>query len=150
MLVAMMLLTVSDVFLRYAFRRPIFGSTEITEIMIVMLGFLGLAWCAVKGGHLKVDLLMSRFSPRLQAIFDSFTYFAGLVICIIIAWRSLLESIAVKKLDIVSFTLKFQNSIFFQKLNYFYFLFYINRMLLIQKRIEWNINILFIITKTLN
>ena len=101
-LAAMVALTAADVFLRYAFRRPILGTTELTEFGVLVLGFLGLAWCAVKGGHLKVDLVMSRFSPRLQAIVNSFTYLAGLVVCIIIAWRSFLEAMELKRLNLVS------------------------------------------------
>lgn len=101
-LAAMMLLTVADVSLRYVFNRPITGTTEMTEFMIVLVGFLGLAWCAVKGAHLKIDSVVSRFPPRLQAITDSFTYLIGLAICVIIGWRSLVEGIDLKRLNLVT------------------------------------------------
>ena len=105
-LAAMMLLTVSDVFLRYFFRRPILGTTEITESMMACLAFFAFAWCAVQNSHLKVDLVMSRFSPRVQAVVDSMTSFAGLVMVALIAWRSFVEAIAVKQLHIISSLLK--------------------------------------------
>lgn len=105
-LAAMMLLTVSDVFLRYFFRRPILGTTEITESMMACLAFFALAWCAVQKGHLKVDLVMSRFSPKVQAVFDSMTSFAGLIIVALMAWRSFLEGVAMQQMNIISSLLK--------------------------------------------
>ena len=99
---AMMLLTVSDVFLRYFFRRPIIGATEITENMMVCLAFFALAWCAARQGHLKVDLVISIFSPRVQAVFDTLTGLAGLVMVALITWRNFVEAIAIKELNIVS------------------------------------------------
>ena len=50
-LVLMMLLTVSDVFMRYVFTQPIKGSVELTEYLMAVVGFFGLAWCAIKKGH---------------------------------------------------------------------------------------------------
>jgi TRAP-type C4-dicarboxylate transport system permease small subunit len=97
-LLAMVLLTVADVVGRYFFNQPVTGTTELTELMVVVVGFLGLAWCAVKGAHLTVDLVMSRLPSRLQAIVDSFNYFAGIVLCVIIAWRNFLEGIEVQEL----------------------------------------------------
>lgn len=97
-LLAMVLLTVADVVGRYFFNRPVTGTTELTELMVVVVGFLGLAWCAVKGAHLTVDLLMSRLPPKFGAIVDIFTYSAGLVLCVIIAWRNFIEGINVERL----------------------------------------------------
>ena len=101
-LAAMTLLTVSDVFLRYAFNRPIIGTTELTELMMVCVAFLGLAWCAIKQGHLKVDLVMSRFSPGSQAVVDSITLAAGLCVCAFITWRSFQESMTVLRIGSTS------------------------------------------------
>ena len=101
-LAAMMLLTVSDVVLRYFLRKPILGATEITEGMMACLAFLALAWCAAENGHLKVDLLVSRFSTRVQALVDSLTSAVGLGVVAVLTWRSLLEGMAIQKLNIVS------------------------------------------------
>ena len=105
-LAAMMLLTVLDVFLRYFFRRPIIGATEITENMMVCLAFFALAWCAARRSHLKVDLVISIFSHRVQAVFDTLTGLAGLVMVALITWRNFIEAIAIKELNIVSSLIK--------------------------------------------
>jgi TRAP-type C4-dicarboxylate transport system permease small subunit len=88
----MMMLTVTDVFLRYFFNAPISGTTEITEFMLVIVVFPALAWCAVTGKHVKVDLLMTHFPPRVQAIVDSITLLLVFGIFVIITWQSFLES----------------------------------------------------------
>ena len=91
-LIAMMLLTVADVFMRYVLNRPILGSVEITRYLMVSLAFLGLAWCAVVKGHVRVELLISRLSPRAQAIFDSITCFFSLFIFVLITTYGFLEA----------------------------------------------------------
>ena len=105
-LAALLLLSVSDVCLRFFFRMPILGTTEITENMMVCLTFFGVGWCAVQHSHLKVDLLMSRFSSRVQAVVDGITSLAGLVMVALIAWRSFLEGMAVQQLNIISSLVK--------------------------------------------
>ncbi|MBN1849664.1 MAG: TRAP transporter small permease [Deltaproteobacteria bacterium] len=105
-LAAMMVLTVSDVFLRYFFKRPILGATEITESLMVCLAFFGLAWCAAQRSHLKVDLVMSIFSSRTQAVSDALTGLAGLVMVALITWRNFTEAIAIQELNIVSSLIK--------------------------------------------
>ena len=102
---AMMLITVSDVFLRYAFKNPIPDSQELTEYMMVCVAFLGMAWVAVKGENIKVDLVVSRLSPRIQAIFDSITYLLGLGICVFLCWRNFLEAPIVRQIGLDSLLL---------------------------------------------
>ncbi|MFC1946185.1 TRAP transporter small permease [Chloroflexota bacterium] len=94
-LVALMALTVVDVSLRYLFSKPLIGATELTEMMMASLAFMALAWTAVQHGHLKVDLLMSRLSPRVQASADSITLVAGLVTCVIISLYTFKEGLKV-------------------------------------------------------
>jgi len=93
----MMLLTVSDVFLRFAFRHPILDSPQLTEYLMVCVAAFGLAWCAANKRHVKVDLVVSHFSPRVQVIYDIITYFLGLGVCLIITWRVFLESLVLHR-----------------------------------------------------
>lgn len=92
----MMLLTVADVFMRYFFNSPITGTTEITQLMMVIVVFLSLPWGGVTGSHVKVDLFVGRFGRRTRAIFDVVTLLLSLFIFAIIAWRSLLESMQIE------------------------------------------------------
>jgi TRAP-type transport system small permease protein len=92
----MMLLTVADVFMRWVFNSPISGATELIELMMVVVVFPGLAYCALSGRHVRVDLLVSSFKPRIRSVIDFCTLVLGLFIYIIIAWQSLLEAMEVE------------------------------------------------------
>jgi len=90
----LMLLVVADVCGRYFFNNPIVGASELASFMMIIVVFPALAWAAVTGKHVKVDLLMSRFPPGVQAIVSSITLLAALGTYVIITWRSVLESMA--------------------------------------------------------
>jgi TRAP-type C4-dicarboxylate transport system permease small subunit len=91
-LVIMMLLTVADVLLRYIFRRPILGTVELTEYMMIPVVFLAVPWCAIKGGHAKIDLVVERLPPKAQAIFDIVAGLIGFFMISLICWQGFLES----------------------------------------------------------
>lgn len=91
-LIAMMMLTVADVTLRYVFNRPIPASLEFTEYLMIGVVFLALAWCALKGMHVKVDILVSRFSPRARAVFSGINSLVVLGVCVLLASQSYSES----------------------------------------------------------
>jgi len=93
---AMMGLTVADVIMRYFFNRPILGSVEMCEYLMVGAGFFGIAWCAVKRGHVQVDLVVSRFSPRIQSGFEVATLILSLTVVPMIAWQNFSQAVYVK------------------------------------------------------
>jgi TRAP-type C4-dicarboxylate transport system permease small subunit len=105
-LVVMMLITVADVSLRYVFSRPITGSVELTQYLMAVIGFFGLAWCAVKAGHAKVDLLVTRFPPRSQAIIDGVIYLMGLTVTLFVAWQGIEASNYARGIGEYSFMLE--------------------------------------------
>jgi len=86
MMLAMMLLTVSDVSLRYFFNSPINGSYEVTELLMILVFAPALAWTAVKGANVKVDLIVNHFPGRTQGIFDSVTCTFCLIVTAVITW----------------------------------------------------------------
>ena len=79
-LIAMMLLTTTDVFFRYFFDNPILGSIEMVELLMVSVAGLSLAWCTLKSGHIRVDILISMFSKKTNRILDivNFVFTAGI------------------------------------------------------------------------
>jgi tripartite ATP-independent transporter DctM subunit len=91
-LAVMVLLITVDVVLRYFFNRPIKGSYELIEFMLVFIVFTGLAYTQTKTGHITIDLLTSRLSKRLQAVINSATHFLCLGAFILVTWRSIVKS----------------------------------------------------------
>ena len=76
---AMMFLTATDVILRYVFNR----------MMAILIPF-GLAYCAVQGGHVAVDLVVSRFSKKTQSILGSITTLLCLGLFMLITWQNVI------------------------------------------------------------
>jgi tripartite ATP-independent transporter DctM subunit len=91
-LAVMVLLITVDVVLRYFFNRPIKGSYELIEFMLVFIVFTGLAYTQTKTGHITIDLLTSRLSLNVQAVINSATHFLCLGTFILLTWRSIVKA----------------------------------------------------------
>jgi TRAP-type C4-dicarboxylate transport system permease small subunit len=92
-----MMITVIDVFLRFFFNSPLTGTTEISQLMMIIIVFPALGWAAVDRAHIKVDLLLRMFPSRTRATLNSITLLISLGIYIIITWQSFLESTVVNR-----------------------------------------------------
>lgn len=90
-LVVMMLLITMDVFLRYSFTRPIKGTFELVEFMMIIVVCFGMAYTGVKKGHVAVEVVVSRFSPRVQALIDSFNWLVSLGLFLLISWKAVTQ-----------------------------------------------------------
>ena len=84
----LMFLTVVDVSLRYFFNRPLRGTFELTELMMVAIVVLGLGYTAATKGHISVDIIVDRFKGRSRLIVDIINLILGIVIFSLIAWQS--------------------------------------------------------------
>jgi TRAP-type C4-dicarboxylate transport system permease small subunit len=111
-LVLMMLLTVTDVFLRYFFNSPILGSTEITEYMMVCLA-LGVPYCALTDKAVRMDLLAQKLPKRFQAFADGFTDLVGLVAMAALSWQLFKETANAHEIGYSSSILNIPSSPFF-------------------------------------
>jgi TRAP-type C4-dicarboxylate transport system permease small subunit len=87
-LMLLMLLITSDVLLRAALNRPIRGTNELAEFMMIIVVYFAVAYAQRMKVHVSIDLLYSRFPKRVQAIVDSFIYLLSLGICSLIVWQA--------------------------------------------------------------
>jgi len=87
MLASIMMVTVVDVVGRYALKRPLPGASEIIEILMALLVYIGLPVVSQRNAHVAVDLFGSVTPPRLVPIRD----FAIRLLCAallgVISWR---------------------------------------------------------------
>lgn len=93
-LLLLMFLTVGDVIGRYLVGRlpifqPIPGTFELTEFLLVIIVLSAIGYGQVKGEHISIDVLVSRFSPRVRAIIDSINYLLMLAIFALVTWQSI-------------------------------------------------------------
>jgi TRAP-type C4-dicarboxylate transport system permease small subunit len=95
-LLIMGLLVVVDVILRRAFNSPLSFSLEIIEIMLVVVVFFAVAYTGVLRGHVSIDVLVSRFPPKAQAITNVFIYFLSFGLFGIICWGSIIYGLHIR------------------------------------------------------
>ncbi len=60
----LMLLGVGQIVARKVFQAPIFGYIDVVEQAIAIFAFLGIAYCQRLGGHIRMELFLSRMSGR--------------------------------------------------------------------------------------
>ena len=87
-LVLVMGLMCSEVFCRYALNRPILGTVEISEYILVFIVFSGIAYTQLIGGHIKIEVVTERLSPKVQHILRIIALAVALSIFAIIAWQT--------------------------------------------------------------
>jgi C4-dicarboxylate transporter DctQ subunit len=76
----------ADITLRYVFLRPLGWVKEVSEYILVALGFLVAAWILKDDGHVKMDLLLNKVSPKAQAVMNIITSIISTVVVLILAW----------------------------------------------------------------
>jgi len=82
----MILLTVTDVILR-GFRRPIIGAYEMVALSgAVIIGF-SIPFTSWMKGHVNVDVLTLKLSPRGKRVFNIITKSLGIILFLIIGWN---------------------------------------------------------------
>jgi TRAP-type C4-dicarboxylate transport system permease small subunit len=69
-IVAVMVLVVSNIIKRLLGFMPIPGTFEVVELVASVILGMGIAYLTFLKGHVAVGLLVDRFSPRTQAVFD--------------------------------------------------------------------------------
>lgn len=96
-MMAIMLVTVLDVFLRYVFNRPLLGTIEITEYLMVVLCFLAIAFCALDRGHVTVDLVVQGLKRTWQTFYEILGYLLCLVLYVPMTFIYIPEAIDVQR-----------------------------------------------------
>jgi len=108
----MMLLTVADVFMRFALKSPITGVTEITEYMMIVL-VLGMGLCAILGRNIYVDLVIGRMSKRGQAVMDIVNQVIGLGAISLLTWQTFAAGLYARSYQVTSAMLQIPDFIFY-------------------------------------
>jgi TRAP-type C4-dicarboxylate transport system permease small subunit len=87
LILAMMVLTVSDVCGRYFLKEPIRGAFEITEFMLILTVASGLAYTQVTKRHIFVEFMVSRLGLRIRRVTQGIGYIICLGIYVLITWQ---------------------------------------------------------------
>jgi TRAP-type transport system small permease protein len=102
----MMVFVALDVTLRKLANMPILGSIEITQFMLAICVSFGLAKCTIDKGHVTIDLLVARLTPRAKALLGIVTGFLALGSCLLVTWQLFNYIFIIKEVNNVSSVLK--------------------------------------------
>jgi TRAP-type C4-dicarboxylate transport system permease small subunit len=105
-LVAMMLVTCVDVIFRY-FGHPIFGAVEVVSFLATIVLACAMPQTHLERGHVGVDLVVRRLSPRSQALIDAATNLVSAILFALVSWQMFLYGAALAKSGEVSMSLEF-------------------------------------------
>jgi len=87
LLLGLMVLTVANIVGRWLFDAPVAGTVELTEIGMVGIVFLGLAYAQVREDHIRVDLLYERLGPRGRKVLGLFAALVSFATVAVLTWR---------------------------------------------------------------
>jgi TRAP-type transport system small permease protein len=83
-------LVIFDVVMRYVLRLPFLGAYEMSELLMVLIVFLALPYCAATGGHVAVDVLAPILDRPGFRWLNVLTHLAGALLMAVIAWQGML------------------------------------------------------------
>jgi C4-dicarboxylate transporter DctQ subunit len=89
LLLGLTFLVGTDITLRYLFYEPLGWVKEVSEYILVFLGFLVAAWILKDDRHVKMDLVLNNVGPRAQAMMNIITSLISTIVVLIITWFSL-------------------------------------------------------------
>jgi TRAP-type C4-dicarboxylate transport system permease small subunit len=88
LLFLLMSLGAGEVIARFVFNRPIVAVLELSQIMQAMMVFMAWAYTTASRSHVRVEILIRRFSPRVQAIQDFVTAIIVIILFALVAWKA--------------------------------------------------------------
>ena len=92
-IIPLMLLTTGDIIGRKFFSKTIPGTFEISKYILATFILLGAAYTQQVKGHVGVDFLTSRLSPRTRIVCEIITTLLSMFIIGIVVWQGWAEGI---------------------------------------------------------
>ncbi len=75
---------------------------EFSEHALVFIAFLAGAWVLREGAHIKVDIVLKMFSPKIRALINIINSILGAILCLFISFRTLLMVVDLWKRKILT------------------------------------------------
>ena len=84
----MALVVVANVVGRLAFHRPVKGTVEVVEVLMLFVAFFAVPFAAKQRSHITVGLFVHRFPKRIQRIVLRVGFFLSAVIAGVITYQA--------------------------------------------------------------
>jgi TRAP-type C4-dicarboxylate transport system permease small subunit len=87
LIIAVMALTIYNVLGRWLFAAGFRGTVELTQLAMIGIVYLGLAYAQSRDNHILVDLLYNRLGARTRIALDVFATTLGVIVLGLLAWQ---------------------------------------------------------------
>jgi len=85
MMAALVVIVCIDLSLRYFFNSPLLWGTEVTELLLLYITFLGMAWVFREDGHVVIDVFTAKASEKNKKRLTGISYFfVGVVSAVLV------------------------------------------------------------------
>ena len=88
-LLAVTLIIVYEVFMRYLFNSPTTWVGEMSIYLSMGIGFMGLAYALKDDGHFSIVLLVDRLTPKNRLRLKVFTDFVAMLYCCVFIYKGI-------------------------------------------------------------
>ena len=92
-LAGIVLVTTVNVFGRYILKKPLLGEYDMVELGMAIFGGVAMLIAAIQRHHVSVDVLVIRFSRRIQVILGSIAFLVGFVTWGLLAYQAFLDGL---------------------------------------------------------
>lgn len=90
-----------EVIARYVFNRPTLWAWDVNVQLLALMATLGGGYVLLNDDHVRIDILVAKFSMRKRAVLDSFTGLLTIVALGILTWHLIdVAVISVKYLEV--------------------------------------------------
>ncbi|MHA1567448.1 MAG: TRAP transporter small permease [Alphaproteobacteria bacterium] len=89
MFATIVILTIAQVFFRFALDSPLVWSEELSRLLLVWVTFIGAAVVAWDGRHLVVDVMFIRLPARVREVVRWFNLAVTIAFLVILSWFSI-------------------------------------------------------------
>lgn len=87
LLLVVIFATFYEVIMRYFIGKPTSWSNELCSHFFAIYMMLGGAYVLMKKGHVTMDILSSRLSPRTKALIEVLTFVIGASFLVVLIWK---------------------------------------------------------------
>jgi TRAP-type C4-dicarboxylate transport system permease small subunit len=102
----MVILVTAHVISRAFFGKPLVGTVELEELMIVILVFCGMACTQITGNHISVDFVTMRLSEKTRSILGVITALISTCLLFALTWPNVALSLVYLRDGMATFQLR--------------------------------------------
>jgi TRAP-type C4-dicarboxylate transport system permease small subunit len=81
-----------DIFMRFAFTKPIPGTLEVSEQIVVIMTFFCLAYVGIQDRHIRTTIIIDRLPTRGRYIAELLAIVLMIVLLTFLFWRTSVEA----------------------------------------------------------